>query len=191
MPTKKVTTTSATTKKTATPNPAASSKKPAEPAAVSKPAVAPKPAEPPASAATAVKPAAAPAVAANPPAGAPAPKTTTTAAKKTTAKAAPAKAETAKKAPPKKEAATATVTNIIARVDIGYGNNLYIRGEGAELSWTQGVVMANTSGDEWSWSTATASGPLTFKFLINDEIWSAGDNLTVALGETSISSPAF
>ena len=188
MPTKKVTTQSASTKKTATPKAAAPAKKPVESAAVSPPASTQKAAEPPVVATE--KPAAAPAVAAKPTADAPS-KKTTTAAKKTTAKPAPAKAEATKKTTPKPKATPAAVTRIIAKVDIGYGNNLYVRGEGAELSWTQGALMENTAGDEWSWSTQTASEPLTFKFLINDELWSAGDNLTVVPGESSISSPVF
>jgi len=211
MPTKKITTPSSSTKKTTATKTSPSPKKAPEPAA--KPAVAEKETAPlaptgivggnfgrplldvaeketapPAPTATA-QPAAAPAVAAEPPAEAPAEKTAT-AAKKTTATAAPAKAEAPKKAPAKKKPA-ATATTVVAKVDIGYGNALYIRGEGAELSWTQGILMENKSGDEWSWSTQTASGPLMFKFLINDEIWSAGDNHTVAPGDTAISSPTF
>lgn len=193
MPTKKVTTQSASTKKTATPKAAAPAKKPVESTAVSPPASTQKATEPPTAVETpaaAEKPAAAPAVAAKPTADAPS-KKTTTATKKTTAKPAPAKAEAAKKTTPKPKAPPAAVTRIVAKVDIGYGNNLYVRGEGAELSWTQGTLMENTAGDEWSWSTQTATEPLTFKFLINDELWSAGDNLTVAPGESSISSPVF
>lgn len=106
--------------------------------------------------------------------------------KKAAAKPAAPKAAT-KKAPAKKVEAT----NIIARVDVGFGNSLYVRGSGAGLSWSKGVALDNVSPYEWSLKSTKAKGEVTFKFLINDEIWAEGENLTVAAGSTSISSPAF
>ena len=108
------------------------------------------------------------------------------AAKKVAAKKALAK-KPAKKAAPKK----VVKTSVIARVDVGFGNSLYIRGEGAGLSWDKGVVLENISPYEWSFSSTTAKGDVTFKFLINDELWAEGENITVAKGGTSISSPIF
>jgi hypothetical protein len=137
-------------------------------------------------------------------------------AKKARAKKAPAKKAAAKKAPAKKAAApvekatapapaapapktpatkTATkkveTTSIIARVDVGFGNSLFIRGEGAGLSWDKGTALENVSPYEWSFTSTSAEGDVTFKFLINDEIWAEGDDLTVAPGESSVSSPVF
>ena len=108
------------------------------------------------------------------------------AAKKVAAKKALAK-KPATKAAPKK----VVKTPVIARVDVGFGNSLYIRGEGAGLSWDKGVVLENISPYEWSFSSTTAKGDVTFKFLINDELWAEGENITVAKGGTSISSPIF
>lgn len=123
------------------------------------------------------------------------------AAKKTGPKKAPAKKvakkvaakKAAKKAPAKKKAAAKKVvkTSIIARVDVGFGNSLYVRGQGAALSWDKGVQLDNVSPYEWTFSSTTAKGDVTFKFLINDEIWAEGENMTVAKGGTSISSPGF
>jgi len=114
------------------------------------------------------------------------------AAKKVAAKKAPAK-KVATKAPAKKKASTKKVvkTSLIARVDVGFGNSLYVRGEGAGLSWDKGVQLENVSPYEWTFSSTTAKGDITFKFLINDEIWAEGENITVAKGGTSISSPVF
>ncbi|MBC2594717.1 hypothetical protein H5P28_10640 [Ruficoccus amylovorans] len=102
-----------------------------------------------------------------------------------------------KKAAVKKAAAKKTVkktatplTTIIAKVDIGWGNNLYVRGEGGGMSWEKGLLMDCVDGD-WTWSTTSAKGGLTFKFLINDEIWAEGENLTVAANGTSVTSPTF
>lgn len=86
--------------------------------------------------------------------------------------------------------ATTAVTRIIANVDVGYGNTLYLRGEGAGLSWDKGVPLDNLGSDQWSWSTVSA-GNILFKFLINDKVWSTGDNLTVTQGDTCIATPTF
>lgn len=130
-------------------------------------------------------------------------KTAAKAAKKTTVKkaaspAAPKKTASkktaAKKAAPKKPGATlagSPVTTVIAQVDIGWGNSLYLRGEGGGLSWEKGILMDCKEGNEWIWSTTSATNGLEFKFLVNDEIWSQGDNLTVEPGGTSISAPSF
>lgn len=82
-------------------------------------------------------------------------------------------------------------TIIVAIVDIGWGNVLYIRGEGVGLSWAKGVPMTNTHPDRWEWKTVLPSDNIVFKFLINDHVWADGENLTVLTGGTSISSPTF
>jgi hypothetical protein len=87
-------------------------------------------------------------------------------------------------------AGAAPVTTIIAQVDVGWGNAVYLRGEGGGLSWEKGVPM-DYSEDGWIWSTNSVSEPITFKFLRNDEEWAEGDDLTVAPGGTSLSSPSF
>ena len=158
--------------KAAAPPPAA---KPTEPA---KAAPAPtKPAEPAKAAPAPTKPAE-PAKAAAPAAKPAEP------AKAAPAKAASAKAASAKASPP--------VTIIVAKFDVGHGNNLYIRGEGAGLSWDSGIQMENVGRDVWVWTTnQIAEGMVAFKFLINDEVWSAGDNLSASAGETTTLTPYF
>ena len=119
--------------------------------------------------------------------------------KKVVAKKVPAKKVSPKKAPAKKTVAPkATIpakkaikTSIIARVDVGFGNQLYIRGTGADLSWEKGLQLENVSSYEWAFATTKAKSDVTFKFLINDELWAEGDNVIVAEGATSISSPVF
>lgn len=124
-----------------------------------------------------------------------------TATKKVAAKKAPAKKVATKKAPAKKAAkktaakkatpAKILETTIIARVDVGFGNSLYVRGEGAGLSWDKGTLMENVSPYEWALKTTSAKTGVVFKFLINDDTWSEGENLSVSAGGTSISSPSF
>ena len=122
-----------------------------------------------------------------------------TATKKTVAKPAAAKAKAsapAKKAPTTKTTAPTKksakkVTRIVANVDVGWGNLLYIRGEGAGLSWDQGVPMICNNDTEWHWIAETEAGPISFKFLINDEKWALGENVTINAGDVHISDPIF
>ena len=128
--------------------------------------------------------------------------TTKKAVKKVAAKKATKKVvakKVVKKAPAKKTAAPkakipskqVVKTSIIARVDVGFGNQLYVRGTGAGLSWEKGLPLENVSAYEWTFATTKAKSDVTFKFLINDELWAEGDNIIVAKGATSISSPVF
>jgi len=117
-----------------------------------------------------------------------------TATKKTaTKKTATKKAAVKKTAAPKAAAAStgSSKTTVIAQVDVGWGNSLYIRGEGGGLSWEKGILMDCNGDNEWVWSTATASKGLEFKLLVNDELWCDGENLCVKAGGTSISQPTF
>jgi hypothetical protein len=120
-----------------------------------------------------------------------------TAVKKT---ATATKASAAKKAAPAKKAAVAKkvsqpaktpVTKIVARVDVGYGNELYVRGEGAGLSWDKGKLMECIGSNEWVLTTDAAKTGVVFKFLINDSHWADGEDVTVSAGGTSISAPSF
>lgn len=98
-----------------------------------------------------------------------------------------------KKAPVKKSVApkqTAAQARIIARVDVGFGNTLYVRGEGAGLSWKKGTALTNVTPYEWALSSSK-KGKVIFKFLINDELWAEGENITLQAGRESISSPTF
>lgn len=127
-------------------------------------------------------------------------------AKKAVTKKAPAKKAPVKKAPVKKKAPAKkvakkvvkktaakklTMTRIIARVDVGFGNQLYIRGENGGLDWERGILMENISPYEWSFTTHYPAKQIEFKFLINDELWSEGNNLKIVAGKESISSPTF
>ncbi len=84
------------------------------------------------------------------------------------------------------------MTVVVAKYDVGYGNNLCIRGDGAGLQWEAGVLMKNVENDVWVWTTNEAiEGSVKFKFLINDEIWCVGEDLSAPAGETTTLSPIF
>ena len=94
----------------------------------------------------------------------------------------------AKKAAPSRKKETTTV---IARIDAGFGNGVYLRGSGAGLSWDEGVPMENTGSDEWVWRSDEVGAELEFKVLINDQQWSVGPNGVVFPGATVVFEPTF
>lgn len=100
---------------------------------------------------------------------------------------APAKAVTATKSPTR---TAATPITIEAKVDIGFGNNLFVRGQGAGLSWERGLPLENV--DSWTWRlTVPAKDKVQFKLLINDTVWAQGDDLVAAPGKKVEVTPAF
>ncbi len=94
-------------------------------------------------------------------------------------------------APAAKPVAATSKTTIVAKVNVGWGNSLYMRGEGGGLSWDVGIRMECTKDDEWTYTVSNAKTPLTFKFLRNDDVWSIGENVIAAPGSTVVCTPAF
>ena len=90
----------------------------------------------------------------------------------------------------KPETATKTVTTIEARIDVGFGNNLYVRGEGAGLSWEHGTPLKCVDSQTWQWA-GEVSNPLKFKLLLNDCVWMAGEDLIAPPGKRVEVTPAF
>lgn len=83
-------------------------------------------------------------------------------------------------------------TTIVAHCDLAAADQLFIRGEGAGLTWDQGVSMEQVAPGQWVWkTTATLTGTVVFKCLVNDNAWSVGDNLSAPAGESSTFSPQF
>lgn len=105
----------------------------------------------------------------------------------TSAVAPPAKKPAAKKAVKK----SVNVTTVVAGIDVGFGNKLFIRGEGPGLSWDQGVLMDCKSSDSWVWSTKAASRAFPYKLLINDQQWSIGEDHVANAGQQNAVVPAF
>jgi hypothetical protein len=82
-------------------------------------------------------------------------------------------------------------TTISARIDVGYGNALFLRGEGPGLSWEKGLAMECVQDDLWRIVLAESARAYTFKFLINDTTWSAGPDFTAACGTSVTLTPEF
>lgn len=117
-------------------------------------------------------------------------------AKKSVSKAPKAKAPAKKSAPvaaPAVKAAPAvsSSTKILAKIDVGFGNTLYIRGEGPGLSWEKGVPLDCVADDQWAITLSETARPIVFKFLINDLTWSTGDDYLALSGSTTELTPTF
>lgn len=94
-------------------------------------------------------------------------------------------------AKPKAVAPKAVTTAITACIDIGFGNSLYIRGEGPGLSWDKGVLMECRDKDQWHIALGESSRPFLVKFLVNDLSWSTGPDYTVPSGVSLTVAPQF
>ncbi|MGP8198032.1 MAG: hypothetical protein ACLQU4_00845 [Limisphaerales bacterium] len=109
---------------------------------------------------------------------------------KTTA-AMPAKpVAAAPKTPTQAPAHSGAVTTIDVKLDVGFGNAVFLRGQGGGLTWERGVALSCVDGKTWRWS-GTVKDPITFKPLLNDKIWSAGTDLTVKPGQKLEIKPVF
>jgi len=82
-------------------------------------------------------------------------------------------------------------TKIVAQIDVGFGNTLYIRGEGPGLSWEKGVPLDCVADDQWTLSLSETSRPVVFKFLINDLTWSLGEDYVAQPGSSVTLAPTF
>ena len=82
-------------------------------------------------------------------------------------------------------------TKITIKYDVGFPNQLYIRGKGANLSWEKGQALRNTKNDEWVWENESTFSQCEFKVLINDKQYETGENHHITPGSTVIYSPRF
>ena len=118
------------------------------------------------------------------------PATKTALAPATTSIMAPAK----KSAPAKKQStvtAAPAATSISAKVDIGFGNHLYLRGDGPGLSWDKGQAMECSSNLMWTATFIGATAPVIFKVLVNDISWCTGKDYVVEPGQSVTITPTF
>ena len=113
--------------------------------------------------------------------------------KTTKAPAAPRRpaAKPVQKAPAKKAAIKTTITTITAKIDVGFGNAIYVRGDGPGLSWDKGLVMDCAADDEWTITISDAVKPVVFKLLMNDLTWCAGNDYLVEPGGKITIEPTF
>ena len=93
-------------------------------------------------------------------------------------------------APTKPGATDKKGATIEAKIDVGFGNKLYLRGQGGGLSWDTGVPLTCIDGKTWRLSIP-CTDKLTFKLLLNDSVWAQGKDLVVWPGQKVEVVPAF
>ena len=82
-------------------------------------------------------------------------------------------------------------TRIVIKYDAGFGNAIFIRGKGANLSWERGIMLHNVKADEWVWETDIPFSACEFKVLLNDNVYEAGENHPLTQGSTLQYVPKF
>ena len=87
------------------------------------------------------------------------------------------------------KATAAGMTQVVAQIDVGFGNRLMIRGQGAGLSWTSSQPMQWQNGT-WIWQTPSAEN-FEFKVMLNDKVWQQGFNLQAKAGQKIVFRPHF
>ncbi len=90
----------------------------------------------------------------------------------------------------KTTAKPSNTTTIEARIDVGFGNNLFVRGQGAGLSWERGTPLENVDSKTWRLIVPTTD-KVQFKLLINDTVWAKGDDIVATPGKKIEVIPAF
>lgn len=82
-------------------------------------------------------------------------------------------------------------TCVTVKVDCGFGNELFIRGDGAGLSWNKGLKLRNIDANTWIWETDRPFTQSYFKVLINDENFESGENHFIKHGSQIVYTPSF
>jgi len=83
-----------------------------------------------------------------------------------------------------------TSTIIEAKIDVGFGNQLFLRGQGSGLSWDRGIPLECVDPKTWR-LTFPAEEKLLFKLLLNDSVWAKGEDVAITPGQRVEITPAF
>jgi len=83
------------------------------------------------------------------------------------------------------------MTVVEAKIDVGLGNLLFIRGQGHGLSWFEGVPLNCVDPATWVWSAGQAREKVVFKLLLNDQVWAKGEDVMVEAGRKIEIVPCF
>ncbi len=111
---------------------------------------------------------------------------------KPVAAAQPAKASAPAISDMKPIAKASRSATIEAKIDVGFGNTLYLRGEGIKgVDWDHGVPLKCVDGSTWQWSGEAADEKLKFKLLLNDKVWAKGEDVVATPGQKVQITPSF
>ena len=118
-------------------------------------------------------------------------KTSKTPKKKATVAKAKSSKTKAKKTTTKAKQKETFPTKICIKYDVGFSNDLYVRGEGAGLNWDKGIPCKNIGPDEWVWETSKKFITCKFKVLINDKEYEQGKDHILHVGSIMEYTPKF
>ena len=93
--------------------------------------------------------------------------------------------------PKKPKSSPGGATSVVANVMIGIGNKPYLRGEGAGLSWDEGVPMNFIEIGKWAWTPPRKNASLTVQLYRNDEEPDTGGKIEVKSGQEIEITPEF
>jgi hypothetical protein len=80
---------------------------------------------------------------------------------------------------------------VVAKILPGIGNKVFLRGEGAGLSWDEGVPMSFLEIGKWGWSPSDKSVPLVIQLYKNDEEPDPNGKVELEPGEKVEITPVF
>ncbi|HWX19813.1 MAG TPA: hypothetical protein VN578_07895 [Candidatus Binatia bacterium] len=80
---------------------------------------------------------------------------------------------------------------IAAKVELGPGHAVFIRGEGGGPSWHRGLPLDCIAPGSWIWFATGLAEKIVFQLLLNDAIWARGDKLVLEPGNRLELAPDF
>ncbi len=75
--------------------------------------------------------------------------------------------------------------------DVGFGNQLSVRGSGTLLNWQEGATARWTDGNIWRLSLRGLTKPIQVKTLINDSEWQSEDAFEITPCQVNVLRPSF
>jgi hypothetical protein len=80
---------------------------------------------------------------------------------------------------------------VVARIELGPGNAVFIRGEGGGLNWHRGLRLDCIAPGAWIWFAKRLTDKVVFQLLLNDSVWAKGDNIVLEPGSRIELTPDF
>jgi hypothetical protein len=80
---------------------------------------------------------------------------------------------------------------IAARAELGTGHTLFVRGQGAGLSWVKGTPLCQVDPGTWIWANGRLEETVIFQLLLDDQIWAKGEKQVLQAGERIEIAPDF
>jgi hypothetical protein len=78
-----------------------------------------------------------------------------------------------------------------ARAELGPGHTLFVRGQGAGLSWQRGTPLLQVDPGTWIWPNDQPEEAVVCQLLLDDQIWAKGENLVLEAGDRVEIAPDF